>query len=232
VHLSPLLSCLRLLVKDAVNCLREGTLEVEGEVLDAATELEFKLNFSREGENWEAAVKGDGSLVVAVDCTQDDATVTAGRSRELMNGIQQLRKAAGLDLRDVVEVFFEEEDGVTIVEEAVAKNVASFESKFKGSIPLPFRLAPSWSVPLKSDLVDVGGSKVRVLICRPALAAKDTVDEKALKVLSTLEPGDFCPGQEFTFSVDGASRTLREGSDFFLSSASMARNASSLEWPA
>jgi isoleucyl-tRNA synthetase len=203
---------------------------VEGEILDATTDLESKLDFSKEGENWEATVKGDGSLVVAVDCTQDDAIVTAGRSRELMNGIQQLRKAAGLDLRDIVEVFFQEEEGVTIVEEAVSKNVSSFESKFKGSVPLPHRFAPSWSVPLKSDLVDVGGSKVQVLICRPSLAVKETVNEKALKVLSTLEPESFSAAQDFTFSVDGTSQTLKEGSDFFLSSASMLRATRAIEW--
>jgi Domain of unknown function (DUF5915) len=217
-------------VQDAVSCLSKGTLEVEGVVLDAATERESKLDFSREGENWEATVNGDGSLIVAVDCTQDDAIVTAGRSRELVNGIQQLRKGADLDLRDVVEVFFEEEEGVTIVEDAVSKNVASFETKFKGSVPLPQRFAPSWVVPLKTDYVDVGGTKVKVSICRPALAAKSTVGDKVHKVLSTLEPRNFSQGQEVTFSVDGTSWTLKEGTDFFLSSASMVRSTKAVEW--
>jgi hypothetical protein len=147
-----------------------------------------------------------------------------------MNGIQQLRKGAGLDLRDVVEVFFEEEEGVTIVEDAVSKNVAAFESKFKGSIPLPQRFAPSWAVPLKTEFVDVGGTKVKVSICRPALAANASVGEKVQKVLSTLEPRNFSQGQEFTFSVDGTSWTLKEGTDFFLSSAAMVRVTKAVAW--
>jgi isoleucyl-tRNA synthetase len=58
--------------EDAIKCLEGGKLEVEGEVLDCATELESKLDFSKEGEHWEATVKTDGALVVAVDCTQDE----------------------------------------------------------------------------------------------------------------------------------------------------------------
>jgi isoleucyl-tRNA synthetase len=203
---------------------------VEGVVLDAATELESKLDFSKEGENWEATVKIDGSLVVAVDCTQDDAIITAGRSRELINGIQQLRKSAGLDLRDVVEVFFQEEEGVTIVEEAVSKNVAAFESKFKGAVPLPQRFAPNWAVALKSDLVDVGGTKVKVSICRPSLAAKDSVEPVAIKVLCTFEPSSFSKGQEFSFSVDGKSWSLQEGKDFYLSSTALVRSTKAVGW--
>jgi isoleucyl-tRNA synthetase len=75
--------------------------------------------------------KPDGSLVIAIDCQQDDAILSAGMSRELINGIQQLRKAAGLDLSDVVEIFYEEGEGETMVEDAVAKNVAVFEAKFQ-----------------------------------------------------------------------------------------------------
>ena len=216
--------------QDAVKCLAEGTLEVEGIVLETATELESKLDFSKDGANWEATSKLDGSLVVALDCTQDEAIITAGRSRELINGIQQLRKSAGLDLKDVVEVFFSEEEGVSIVEEAVSKNVAAFQSKFKGAVPLPLRFAPEWAVSLKTDTLEVGGTKVVVSICRPSIAASSSVDEKARKVLSTFGPQCFSPGQSFSFSVDGKSWTLQEGKDFFLSSSSLAQHTKAVDW--
>jgi len=217
-------------LQDAVKCLADGKLEVEGELLVASTDLESKLEFSREGEHWEATSKADGSLVVAVDCTQDEATISAGRSRELMNCIQQLRKNAGLDLKDVVEVFFREEDGVSLVEDAVARNVPMFEAKFKGAIPLPQRFAPEWAVVLKSDTVDVGGTNAVVSICRPAVAAEESLHEIAQKVLSTLEPSDFKTGQEFSFSVDGKSLALQEGKDFWLSSVAMVRSKKAVEW--
>jgi len=203
---------------------------VEGEVIDAATELESKLDFSREGDHWEATPKADGSLVVAVDCTQDEATVSAGRSRELMNGIQQLRKSAGLDLKDVVEVFFTEEEGVSLVEDAIARNVAMFEAKFRGAVPLPQRFAPEWAVVLKSDTVDVGGTNVLLSICRPSVAAAESLEESGRKVLATLEPSDLSLGQTFTFSVDGISSTIHEGKDFWLSAAAMARSNKAVEW--
>lgn len=219
-----------LLMQDAVKCLSEGKLEVEREILNAATDLESKLEFSKEGEHWEATSKADGSLVVAVDCSQDEGIISAGRSRELMNAIQQLRKSAGLDLKDVVEVFFQEEEGVTMVEEAVGRNVALFEAKFKGAIPLPLRFAPAWAVVLKRDTVDVGGTLVVLSICRPSIAADGSLQESALKVLSTLEPSSFSEGQEFTFSVDGTTSTLREGKDFWLSTVSKIRSTKAVEW--
>jgi isoleucyl-tRNA synthetase len=215
---------------EAVKCLEDGKLEVEGETLDTKTELLSKLQFAKEGSQWEATVKVDGSLVVAVDCTQDEEILSAGKSRELINGIQQLRKNAGLDLKDAVESFFLEEDGVTIVEDAVSRNVPLFQSKFKGSVPLPQRFAPAWSVLLKSAEVEVGGATVNVSIYRPAIALSDALDERAIKVLSTFEPSKFSEGQSFKFDVDGEAMTLQEGQDFWLSTASKVRKTKSLSW--
>ena len=219
--------------EDAVKCIETGKLEVADEVIDAA-DLGAKFDFSREGEQWEATSKADGSLVVAVDCTQDESTMSSGRARELMNGIQQLRKHAGLDLKDSVEAFFQEEDGVRLVEEAVAGNVALFEAKFKeGFVPLPQRLAPSWSVSLKSDMVEVGGTRIKLSICRPALAVSDNLEESAASILSTLEPYNFTPGQEFKCSLEHPEKksfTLKEGRDFWLSTASKVRSTKAVEW--
>lgn len=216
--------------EEAVKCLAEGKLEVEGEVLDTVTEIESRLDFSKEGENWEATSKPDGSLVVALDCTQDEATISSGRSRELMNAIQQLRKSAGLEMKDKVDMFFLEEEGVNIVEDAVARNVPLFEGKFRGAVPLPQRFAPPSSVVLKSETADVGGATVVVSICRPAIAVKESLLESSKSVLSTFEPADMKAGQEFTFSVDGVKVTLKEGEDFWLSSADMLRKTKAVEW--
>lgn len=213
----------------AVSCLQEGKLEVEGIVLDPHTDLIPKLAFSKEGSFWEAHSSQDGSSVVAVDCTQDEAILSAGKSRELMNHIQQLRKSAGLDLTDVVEVFFEEND-VRSTEDAVANNVALFEAKFKGSVPLPKRFSPTWIVPLKSELVDVGGSEVEVFVCRPAIAVRDSLDEAAVKVLSTVEPTDLVTGQELAITVDGTQYNLKEGTDFWRSSSAKVRAVQAVDW--
>jgi len=209
---------------EAVKCLEEGKLVVEEIELDAVTELISKLSFSKEGDQWEATPSADGATVVALDCTQDDAILSAGMARELINHIQQLRKGAGLDLKDVVEVFFDEEEGVTTTEDAVKKNVATLDAKFKGSIPLPKRLAPAWSVVLRSDTVDVGGSKVTVAVCRPAVAVKDSLDDAVKSVLSTKEPSEL--KGSFKCEVDGKSYELTEGADYWLSSAIKAKHNS------
>ena len=219
-----------------MQCLADGKLIINDDEfdapveLDALTELVSKLSFSRDGDHWEATPSADGACVVALDCTQDDAIISAGMSRELINHIQQLRKNAGLDLKDVVEVFFDEEEGVSMTEDAVSKNVSAFEAKFKGAVPLPKRLAPEWSVVLKSDKVEVGGSKVEVSVCRPAVAVHDALDSAAQNALATMEPSDLSPGQGLKIDVDGKSFEMREGVDFWLSSASKARSTKALEW--
>ena len=211
-------------------CLEDGKLAVEGIELDADTELISKLSFSKEGENWEATPSADGACVVALDCTQDEAIISAGMSRELIMNIQQLRKAAGLALQDVVEVFFQEEEGVSICEDAIARNISLFDVKFKGAIPLPKRLAPSWSVVLKSETAEVGGSKVEISVCRPALAVRDSLDEAAKKVLSTLEPSELTSVGFYHCVVDSKAFDLKEGADYWLSTAAKTKDCKTLNW--
>lgn len=146
-----------------------------------------------------------------------------------MNHIQQLRKGAGLDLSDVVEVFFEEGVDVDSVEKAVAMNLPLFQAKFKGgAVPIPKRCAPPGIVVLGSDTVDVGGSNVIVYICRPALATRDDLNELAANYLSTLGPSGV--DGEIVFSIDGNAYSLQEGQDYWKNSAAKAKATKSLEW--
>lgn len=204
---------------EAVAALDSGSLEVEGVAINTKTEVVSKLSFSKESEEWEATPSQEGDIVVAIDCTQDEAILSAGKSRELINHVQQLRKAAGLDLKDTVEVFFDEEEGIASTENAVAMNVSLFVNKFKGNVPLPKKFAPSWSVPLRSDNVEVGGSKVEVAICRPALVAKNGLPDSVSLFLSTVDPATVDAGATMSCTVDGTSHSVKEGEDFWLSAA-------------
>jgi len=215
--------------EEAVACLERGSLEVEGFVIDAATEMISKLSFSREGEHWEASSSQGGDVVVAVDCSQDEAILSSGRSRELMNHVQQLRKAAGLDIGDAVEVFFDEKGGAAgVTEDAVRRNVSLFEAKFGGSVPLPARYAPDWSVALRKGRVEVGGSEVEVSIRRPTPAGRDDLDESSSAFLSALEPEQL--RAEMSFTVDGKRRTMTEGTDFWRSALVKLRASGTAEW--
>ena len=212
--------------EEAVQCLEAGQLVVGDNgsiVLDCATEVESKLDFAKTSNgddgDWEPAVKVDGSLVVAVDCTQDEATVTAGMARELMNVIQQLRKSAGLDLSDVVEVFFQEPVGSTQVEQAVALNRAMLEAKFK-ALPLPQRFQPAHAVPIGAteSAVPVGSTTVTVVLTRPTLAVRNDLDPLVLKVVATLEPSALNGSPVMTLQVDDKSFTIQEGVDYWKTS--------------
>ena len=215
---------------DAVACLEKGGLEFEGITVDAKTELVAKLSFSKEGEHWESTSTPEGDVVVAVDCTQDEAIVSAGQSRELINAIQQLRKAAGLDLKDIVEVFFDETPGVASMESAVSRNVPLFEAKFQGAVPLPKKFAPSWSVVLRSDTAEIGGAKIEVSICRPAVAGKDGLCEGVSYYLSTLDPTSVAEQSTLNITVDGKEFSLTHGQDFWVDTAAKLRATNGVSW--
>jgi len=214
---------------DAVACLENGGLDFEGLTISAKDELVSKLAFSKEGEHWESTSTPEGDVVVAVDCTQDEAILSAGRSRELINAIQQLRKAAGLDLSDAVEVFFEESAGINVVESAVSNNTHLFEAKFQGAIPVPKKFAPSWSVVLRSDSADIGGSKVEVSICRPAVAGRSGLSDEVGYYLSTLEPSNL-DGSALSITVDGKDISLTQGEDFWVNTVAKLRATKAISW--
>ena len=217
---------------DAVVCLDKGELNFEGLTISAKDELVSKLSFAKEGEQWESTATPQGDVVVAIDCTQDNAILSAGLSRELINVIQQLRKAMGLDLSDKVEVFFDEIPGVSTLEAAVSSNVTLFKNKFQGAVPLPKKFAPSWSIVLRSDIADIGGSKVEVSICRPAVAGKEGVSDKVEYFLSTLEPANVIDSSTLSITVDGNEFTLKQGEDFWISTVAKLSATKTLSWVA
>jgi len=192
--------------------------------------LVSKLAFSKAGDNWEATESPDGACVIALDCTQDQAIISSGMSRELVSHVQQLRKGAGLDVSDLVEVFFQEDGGITSTEDAVSMNVEMLQAKLRGLIPLPERFAPSWCVPLKSEIVEVGGSKVKVSVCRPTVAVKDDLDDNVKNVFATKDPSEFAVGDTYKVSVDGKDYELKEGEDFWLSSCAKVKATKGLTW--
>jgi len=215
---------------EAVAALEKGSLDIEGGTVDALTEMVSKLSFSKEGEQWESASTHEGDFVIAVDCTQDEAILAAGRARELINAIQQLRKNAGLDLTDKVEAFFSENETDPLIEAAVSGNVDVFRNKFKGAVPVPKRFAPDWSVVIGCETVEIAGSKVDVTICRPAVAAKEGLSTEKVTFLSTVAPSSVEEGAEISFVVDGKDMNVKEGKDFWLSTASKLAATKAVDW--
>ena len=215
---------------EAVAVVEKGSLDIEGQTVDALTEMVSKLSFSQEGEQWEPASTEEGDYVVAVDCTQDEKILAAGRARELMNAIQQLRKNAGLELKDKVEAFFSENETDPLTELAVSSNVDAFKAKFKGSVPVPFRFAPEWSVVIAKEEVEIAGAKVEVTICRPAVAAKNGISDEKATFLTALDPSSVQAGSELSFTLDGTEQKVKEGEDFWLNTAAKLAATKAVDW--
>jgi len=211
--------------EEAVKVVADGKFAFMDIDIDAA-DLVPRLAFSKEGDHWEAAETSDGSLVVAVDCTQDEAILSAGMARELMNVIQQLRKSAGLDLKDVVEVFFEEEGNE--VEKVVSGNLETFIAKFKGAVPLPQSCAAPWAVVLQSEETDVGGNFVKVSICRPCLSGKDDLGEELGTLMASLDLGT--TAGSLSCNVDGKDITMTEGTEYWKSAVAKAKATKKVDW--
>lgn len=217
--------------QEAVRCLEDGRIEVEGVTLDASTELETRLSFAKAGDQcWEASVTKDGSVLVAVDCTQDAAADQVRLCGVLIKAVQQLRKSAGLTFKDEVEIFYKEDGG--LVEEAIAAHIPLFETKFKGIVPLSERFAPPWAVALQTTMIEVDGmSTIKLSITRPAIAALDSLPDHATQILSRLEPSSLDGKDIYTYSVgDGTTHTLRLGTDFWLSTVAKVRSTKAVPW--
>lgn len=214
-------------IKDAITALAAGELVIEGVSIDTNTEIVSKLSFAKTEAHWESTSTPEGSIVVAVDCTQDDAIISSGKSRELINVIQQLRKTAGLDLSDKVEIFFKEEGDE--IESAVKQNVSLFATKLKGIVPIPQKYRPAWSVMLGEDTAEVGSAKVEVMICRPAIVTKEGSDEGVNSFLSTLEVNGEIEST-IQCTIDGKNFELVHGKDFWWSAMEKAKATKALDW--
>ncbi|MDH3272453.1 MAG: isoleucine--tRNA ligase, partial [Gemmatimonadota bacterium] len=113
---------------------RAATIVVEGESYDlVADDLEVIQEASGN-----LAVKGEGAYTVALDAELDDDLRAEGVARELVNRIQRLRKDAGLEITDRIEV------GIAGAEEV--RSAAGVHRDFIGGETLAEQIAVSDSV--------------------------------------------------------------------------------------
>jgi len=206
--------------QDAAKALEIGHISVGDITIDCKTEVLTKLSFCRQGDMWESGQKDAGDIVVAIDCTQDESILNAGKAREFISHVQQLRKSAGLDITDSVEVFFTEDDGISGAKKAIEENKNIFLGKLR-TYPVSKDLMPDWSVVLDQGSFDVGGSKVEIFITRPAISVKEGILETQLQFLSLMDPNQVEENETISCVIDGESHLLVEGSDFWKSAARM-----------
>jgi isoleucyl-tRNA synthetase len=114
---------IRALPQEALASWRDGAgveIEVEGESYALHPE---DLEVVQEASGaW--VVKGEGAFTVALDPALDDELRAEGIARELVNRIQRLRKDAGLEITDRVELAITGPDGVQAAARAYEEFIA------------------------------------------------------------------------------------------------------------
>mmetsp|Transcript_12904 Transcript_12904/g.16973 ORF Transcript_12904/g.16973 Transcript_12904/m.16973 type:complete len:1170 (+) Transcript_12904:115-3624(+) len=210
---------------------KTGTIEVCGHVL-GKEELVVKREFSGDTTIYEANESADGSVVVAIDIRQDAALIAQGTAREIVNRVQKLRKSAGLQMEDEIEVYFAEEGGVAVTS-AVEANTALLTQSL-GCMPYPLAQKPKHTLIIAQEASEIAGSQVTVVVARPGIV----VNKEKLRSKCAGQSDQFISNVEFmlasmdskllkqktgendnnlTLSLDGIELNLAAGEDFSFS---------------
>ncbi|XVF59729.1 hypothetical protein PTKIN_Ptkin07bG0299100 [Pterospermum kingtungense] len=123
---------------------------------------EFKCPDGMTVQEMDAA--GDGDLLVILDLRPDESLFEAGVAREVVNKIQKLRKKAGLEPTDRVEVYFEsvDEDKSTI--QQVLKSQEKYIKEAIGSPLLSSNMMSEHTVVLSQEMYQ----NIKIILARPA----------------------------------------------------------------
>ena len=214
---------------------REGKMEVLGFAL-TADDIVVTRQFAGDAAKYSALESDDGSMVVAVECTETEQTVKQWLAREFVSCVQKLRKSGGVELGEPVEVFYSEE----VSAEANAFNLSyakafadaaisdSVVAKIGGNM-LPLSAAPVWpNKPLGRTVSKfVPCSVLTIAIARPGLAVSAAAIAKSFPGVNadvaaalTYQVGEACP-PSLTVVVDGSKLELTKGTHYFMKAADM-----------
>ncbi|KAL8153616.1 hypothetical protein V2J09_011376 [Rumex salicifolius] len=129
---------------------------------------EFKPPKDMSGEEIDA--KGDGDVLVVLDLRPDESLFEAGIAREVVNRIQKLRKKAGLDPTDVVEVYFKPTEQDASALQNVLNSQESYIREVIGSPLLPCETMPTHAVILCEETFHgISNMSFTVILSRTAL---------------------------------------------------------------
>ncbi|KAM7488581.1 hypothetical protein LguiB_026065 [Lonicera macranthoides] len=128
----------------------------------------FKRPDDRTQEEMDAA--GDGDVLVILDLRHDDSLLKAGAAREIVNRIQKLRKKAGLEPTDMVEVYFKSLDKDTSISQQILNSQESYIRGALGSPLLPFDMIPPHAVVFAEEsFQEVSELSFTITLARAAL---------------------------------------------------------------
>jgi len=84
--------------------LTTGSIQLLGKTLDVAEDVKVVRNFREGISNFETNT--DGQVLVLVDPTKDEGVIASWHAREFIKAVQTLRKAAGLQITDAIDIFY------------------------------------------------------------------------------------------------------------------------------
>ncbi|GFP97100.1 probable isoleucine--tRNA ligase cytoplasmic [Phtheirospermum japonicum] len=114
--------------------------------------------------------KGDGDVLVVLDLRRDDSLYSVGVAREIVNRVQKLRKKAGLEPTDLVEVFFKSLDEDENVSREILESQELYIKEAIGSLLLPSAVMPTHAVALAEEAFHgVSDLSFVITLVRPAL---------------------------------------------------------------
>lgn len=113
---------------------------------------------------------GDGDVLVVLDLRQDESLFEAGVAREVVNRIQKLRKKAGLEPTDTVEVYFESLDEDKSISEQILEAQEANIRDALGCHLLPSTLIPPHAVILAEEkFYGISNLSFAIRLARPSL---------------------------------------------------------------
>lgn len=113
------------------------------------------------------ATTTDNDVVVILDIKLHPELESEGVARELINRIQRLRKKAGLQSTDEVDVFYSFETGLTDALDEVIKSHSDTIARTTRSVPLELASKHKDALPLIEEEQEIGETKFKLSLARP-----------------------------------------------------------------
>lgn len=162
---------------DILSFEKSGKVVLSGHQLcigDIKIVREFKPPDGINKEDIDAA--GDGDVLVILDLRPDETLQDLGTAREIVNRVQKLRKKAGLEPTDNVEVYFGplEDKGFSSTIQRVVKTQASYIQEALGSLMLSLNSLPSNAVLIATEkYYGVAECSFQIILAKPSLYFND-----------------------------------------------------------
>uniref|UniRef100_A0A7S2AHV0 isoleucine--tRNA ligase n=1 Tax=Octactis speculum TaxID=3111310 RepID=A0A7S2AHV0_9STRA len=158
---------LKLTPDDLASFKATGKCTLPGDFEVTSTDLTVKRSFAGDTEVYSHTESDDGSIVVAVNITENQQVIDNWLSREFVGRVQKLRKASGIDIADTIDVFYAEEGSGEV---AVALDRMSVFIKQKlRCTPAPLALLPANPLLTPQESAKAHNSELTVAITWPLL---------------------------------------------------------------